>query len=183
MIAKLSDFLTRQANGRNILIFLALFILMNAVVLPWGGGRIAAYSGGVEAIDLQLWYTPEQVYQMIAAYGEQGRAFYIAFELIADTAYPFIYGGLFALLTTYLLRRGLPPESSMQKLHLVPAAVVVADFMENLGIVIMLAAYPAELTAVAYFAATFTLLKWALFGATIVVTLFGLVTAIRARLR
>ena len=175
MIDKLSAFLVRQANGRNILIFLALFIVMNAVILPWGGGRIEAYSGGVGAIDLGFWQTPEQLFAMVAAYGEQGRSFYFIFQLIADSAYPLIYGGLFALLITYLLRRSFPPESGVQKLHLIPAAVVIADFMENIGIMTLLATYPSQITAVAYFTAIFTLLKWLLFGATIAATLFALV--------
>jgi hypothetical protein len=175
MIDKLSNFLRHQANRRNIFIFLALFILMNALILPWAGGRIEAYSGGVGPIDLEFWYTPERVYEMIAAYGDQGRSFYLVFELIGDTAYPIIYGGLFALWITFFLQRSFSLESGVQKLHLLPVAVMVVDFLENVAIMIMLAAYPTQLTAVAQAATLFTALKWLLFAATVAATLFALI--------
>jgi hypothetical protein len=183
MINNISRTLIRYANGRNILIFLALFIVMNAAILPWAGGRIDSYSGGVGPIDLQTSYTPAQVYAMVAAYGEQGRSFYILFELIGDSLYPLIYGGFFALLLTFLWQRALPANQAVQKINVLPVILILVDFVENAGIITLLATYPSQLTAVAQITSLFTSLKWILFGTSIVAILAGFAFLALAKLR
>jgi hypothetical protein len=76
---------------------------------------------------------------------------------------------------TFFLQRSFSLESGVQKLHLLPVAVMVVDFLENVAIMIMLAAYPTQLTAVAQAATLFTALKWLLFAATVAATLFALI--------
>ena len=57
---------------------------------------------------------------MVASYGDAGRASYRAFELTGDIIHPIVYTLFFALFITWLLQRGLPPGSKMQKLNVVP---------------------------------------------------------------
>jgi hypothetical protein len=120
---------------------------------------------------------------MVASYGEAGRADYRTFELTGDIIYPIVYTLFFALFMTWLFQRGFPPESSMQRLNVVPFGGWLFDLLENLGVVTMLSIYPATPPAVAWITAIFTLIKWLFAGATIFLILVGLVMALKNRFR
>ena len=173
MLNRPIQLLTRLATGKNILICLGLFIAFNAVIFPLAGARIQALSGGVGPLDLQFSYTPETAYEMLAAYGE-GRTFYVLIEMTADVVYPVAYSLLFGLLITYLFQRGFPGNAALQRLALLPFGAMLADYLENAGIVTLLLSYPSQLTALAQATSFFTTAKWTLVGATLALAVVGL---------
>ncbi len=177
MLNKLSETLRKYASGWLVLAFFAGEMFFNAVVLPNQQTKIEAGSGGVGPIDLQLFYTPEKVYSMVAAYGEAGRASYRTFELTGDIAYPIVYTLFFSLLITWLLQRGFASNSGMQKYNVVPFGGWLFDLFENLGIVTMLSVFPSTPAILAWITAIATLIKWSFLGADIVVILIGLTKA------
>lgn len=179
MLAKISETLKKYANGWLVLVFFAGEMLFNAAILPSQQAKIEAASGGVGPIDLQLFYTPEKVYSMIAAYGEAGRASYRTVELTIDIIYPVVYTLFFALLITWLFQRGFAPDSRMQSLNVVPLGAWLFDLFENLGIVSMLSIYPSTPAMLAWITAIFTLVKWLFAGATIILILIGLAMALK----
>ncbi len=181
MIEKLLNFLARLATGRNILICLGLFIAFNAIIFPMAGSRIQALSGGVGPLDLQFSYTPETAYEMLTAYGE-GRMFYALIQVTADVVYPVVYTLLFSLLLTYLFQRGFPGNAALQRLALLPFGAMLADYLENIGIVTLLLSYPAQLPAVAQAASLFTTLKWLSVGAVLALVVVGLAALALKRL-
>jgi hypothetical protein len=142
MLDTLSNTLKKYANGWLVLLFFAGEMLFNAVILPNQQAKMEAASGGAGPIDLQLFYTPDKVYSMVASYSEEGRTSYRAFELTGDIIYPIIYTLFFALFITWLFQRGFPSDSRMQKLNVVPFGGWLFDLLENLGIVTMLSAHP-----------------------------------------
>jgi hypothetical protein len=179
MLNKISELFRKYASGWLVLLFFAGEMLFNAVILPSQQAKIEAASGGIGPIDLQIFYTPEKVYSMVAAYGETGRADYRTFELTGDIVYPIIYTLFFALLITWLFRRGFAANSPLQKLNVVPVGGWLFDLLENLSIVTMLSIYPSTPSALAWIAAIFTLVKWLFAGATILLILLGLVMALK----
>lgn len=183
MLGNISESLQKYANDWLVLLFFAGELLFNAVILPDRQTRLEAVSGGVGPIDLQLFYVPEKVYSMVAAYGEAGRASYRAFELTGDIVYPIVYTLFFALLLTWLFQRGAAPGSFMQKFNLIPLSTWLFDLLENLSIVSMLSIYPSTPQLLAWAAATFTLLKWLFAGATVVLILIGFGMALKNRFR
>lgn len=179
MLAKISETFKKYANGWLVLVFFAGEMFFNAVILPNQQAKIEAASGGVGPIDLQLFYTPEKVYSMVAAYGEAGRASYRTFELTGDIVYPIVYTLFFALLVTWLFQRGFSRDSRMQSLNVVPLGAWLFDLFENLGIVSMLSIYPSTPAVLAWITAIFTLVKWLFAGATIILILIGLAMALK----
>lgn len=179
MLDKISETLKKYANGWLVLIFFAGEMLFNAVILPNQQAKIEAASGGMGPIDLQLFYTPGKVYSMVAAYGEAGRASYRIVELTADIIYPIVYTLFFALLITWLFQRGFAKDNRMQKLNVIPLGAWLFDLLENIGIVSMLSLYPSTPAGLAWITVLFTLVKWLFAAASIVLTLIGLVMAIR----
>src|SRR5918996_324217 len=179
MLDRLSNTLKKYANGWLVLLFFAGEMLFNAVILPNQQAKMEAASGGTGPIDLQLFYTPDKVYSMVASYGDEGRADYRAFELTGDIIYPIVYILFFALFITWLFQRGFPPESKMQRLNVLPFGGWLFGLLENLGIVTMLSIYPSTPPTVAWLAAIFTLVKWLFAGATIFLILIGLGMAVK----
>jgi hypothetical protein len=177
MLATLSGTLRKYASGWLVLAFFAGEVFFNAVILPAQGAKIAAGSGGLGPIDLQLFYTPAKVYGMIDAYGAETRASYRLFEMTGDIIYPIVYTLFFSLLITWLFQRGFPASSQMQKFNVVPFGSWLFDLLENICIVTMISIYPSTPTALAWISTVFTLTKWLFAGASIILMLMGLVKA------
>jgi hypothetical protein len=147
--------LSKLATGKNILILLALFLLVNFLVVPLVYPRF-------QTLDMLNGYTPTQAYQLISSYGEQGRQSYAIIEVTLDLLYPFVSGLMFSLLILYSFQRGLPNLKWNGWLALLPFAVMLADYLENTCVIILLLGYPRQLTAVAQIANIFTTAKMVL---------------------
>ncbi len=144
------------ANGRNVLIAMALFIAsLSAINIAatrfyhaTGGYGLLDLGGGANLFDDRGSYTQEQAYALIAGYGQEGIAHYYLL-LGADIPFPATLA-LFALLAiTGALRRIAPQRCWPYALALVPLAYVLADWTENAGILAMLLNYPHELPGLA----------------------------------
>ncbi|MGE5248890.1 MAG: hypothetical protein ACM3QS_01650 [Bacteroidota bacterium] len=179
MLAKLSDLLQRYTKGWLIFLLLLLNGLFMGMILPMTRALLKDDTGRTGPIDLLLFYTPPRVYQMIAAYGPYGRAFYRKVELSVDIVYPVLYTLLLGLLLGWLLQRAFRAESAMQKLNVVPFGAWLFDLLENIGIVSMLSVHPSTPVLLAWLTALCTLLKWIFVGASAALILIALVLAIR----
>jgi hypothetical protein len=182
----LFDRLEMLASRRLLAVLLVLFLVLFLVVFPLASAQLALYSGGVHMIDMETGYTPAQVYQMIAAYGEQGRSLYILTTLTADLIYPLDYALLFALLIVITYPEAFPGGSMrrlVRYLCLMPFATAAVDLLENAGIVAMLALYPQQVVFLAQAASLFTTLKWSFLILTIVLVLLGFLSLGVSRLK
>jgi uncharacterized membrane protein YeiB len=118
-------------------------------------------------------YTPAEAYQMIAAYGEQGRRYHLLLTA-ADIILPAALATFFALAITYFYSRLFPSGALLRWLLLLPAVYLAADYLENVGIVTMLLSFPAALPAVATLANAMFMIKNLSAAALVVTTLIGL---------
>lgn len=179
MIERLSNVLHRYAKGWLVLVLFLLDGAFMGFVMPIIGALMKGDSGGPGPLDLQFFYTPAKAYEMVASYGEYGRAFYRSVELTADILYPIVYTLFFSLLISWLFQRGFPAGSTMQRLNVVPFGGWLFDLLENLGIVAMLSIFPSTPAALAWLTALFTAVKWLFAGASILLVLVGLVMALK----
>jgi hypothetical protein len=162
------------AHARPLAILTLFYVLFPAVILPAAEAQLKAYSGGFGPIDLLFGYTPAQVFEMVAAYGEEGRAFYRTLELTLDVIYPIAYTMFFSALLTAVLPRAFPHRPAAHHLALLPLPAFLIDMAENIGIVTMLSQYPTQSETVAQISSLLTTAKWLWFGAIILTLLIGL---------
>lgn len=174
-------FFQRLSTARPLAVLIVLYILFPAAILPAAEAQMKLYSGGVGPIDLKFSYTPTEVFQMVAAYGEEGRAFYRILEMTLDVIYPIAYTLLFGALLTAVLRRAFPQNSLVHSLALLPAICFLLDMGENIGIITMLTQFPTQSESVAQITSFLTTLKWICFGAIIVTLVTGLVVLLVRR--
>ena len=110
--------------------------------------------------DMMLTYSPSTIYQRLVQFGEEGRYTYRLFLERVDFIFPALYGLFFVSTTTRGFSRLFPNRPALQKLSLLPLAVTLFDYAENLCFLAMLRDYPRELVSLEKIANLFTLLKW-----------------------
>jgi hypothetical protein len=145
VLSKLSRLLHRRARGGLVLALFAALAAYLAVTLPV---LKAAPGGNIEALDARFFYTPEEAFSTVASYGDAARLWTRAY-LTWDVVNPILYTLTFSLLISWLFQRSFKPQSKLQKLNVVPAGAGIFDLLENIGIVSLLAVYPAQPVAVA----------------------------------
>jgi hypothetical protein len=183
MLDRLQSFIYSAVKLKNVLILLAAFIFMNAVVMREAGARLEAQSGGVGPFDLMLSYSPDTAQSMLEAYGDQGRRIYTAIELTADLVYPLVFGSLFSLAIAACLRPTTGAKSRLRRLAMLPLAASAADYLENIGIVTLLQTFPNHSSTVVQLTSLATSAKWLLFALGMAVLIAAAAAAIARRLR
>jgi hypothetical protein len=146
---------SKLANGKTILFLLFLFLLANLVV-------IQAIYPKFQTLDTLPSYSPDQAYELISSYGEQGRQYYALIEITLDLVYPFVMALMFSLITLYTFKRAFPGNNWILYVSFAPYAVLLADYLENACVVTMLLLYPREIILVAQISNFFTIAKFAL---------------------
>lgn len=175
MIDDLYSLLARMVNWKNIALLAFLLIPFTLILFPISQRQFTQWSGDPQPIlDLAFQYTPERVYQLFDALGPAGRRLYLYNELTVDLAFPFVYGLLACLGLIFLLRKAFPPDSSTQKLALLPLAMTLADYGENIALAVVLLHYPERWTSTAQLANLLTLLKWGLGAVGVILALVAL---------
>jgi hypothetical protein len=174
LLEQLSSSLIRWGTGRNILILFVVLVVFSLAIVGPMYDRIQTLSGGVGELDRLIVYTPDEAYDMIAAYGQQGRQYYATIALTLDTVFPLLLALTFSLILTSVFHRTFSREGVLQRTVLVPVAAMTADLLENAGIVTMLLSYPRKLRAVALLASAFSTVKWTAIAAESVLVIIGL---------
>lgn len=183
-----SDRIIAITSGRTILAALAGFLVVAFLVngRPFGIAQLKEISGGTGVLDMEILYTPDQAHAFLAAMGEAGRAFDLTHVIPIDLFVPFFYALFLSTFITWLLHRWLPVESGWHRLNVIPVAGAVFDYLENLGIIAMLLAWPARMPEIAQFTMASTLLKFSFSAAAFLIVAVAIagwiVYAVRGRL-
>ena len=162
ILDEVSDRITGITSWRTMLAALAGLLVTAFLVngRPFGVAQLMEITGGVGILDMEVLYTPDQAYAFLAAMGDAGRAFELTHIIPIDLFVPFFYALFLSTFITWLLHTWLPVESGWHRLNVIPVAGAVFDYLENLGIIAMLLAWPARLTEIAQFTMGSTLLKF-----------------------
>ena len=179
MLAKISRLFHSWARGWLILALFAAFVVFVAVTLPV---LQAAPGGSIVSLDAQFFYTPEEAFSTVGSYGDASR-FWIRIYLTWDIVNPILYTLAFSLLISWLFQRSFKPGSKLQKLNVLPVGAGLFDLLENISIVTLLTAYPAQLTIVAWLSTVCTMSKISFLGVSTLLILFGVVRAAMNRFK
>lgn len=176
-------FFQTRASGRNVLLALAAamvaFALFGFLLVP----RFQAVTGGLYPIDMSFPTTPSVIYRELPAYTEASRRIYAWFFLL-DLVWPPLLASVFALSWCWLAARTrlpLPGKLIAGGLLLLPFAQALLDWLENLGFITLIYAYPQQLTALAWATGTVKHAKLVLYALCWLVMLLFLALAIFAR--
>lgn len=176
MIDALYTLLQKLTGPKRVWIFFGCFIVASTLINgePFGVAQLKSISGGVGMLDMEIGYSPQEAYALFDALGEKGRAFYLRSLVPQDLVFPLVYSLFFMTAATFLFQGFFSEESPWQKLSVLTVAAGMFDYLENFCVLVMLLAYPQQLTVVAGLANIFTLAKFGFFALNIVLLLLGL---------
>jgi hypothetical protein len=162
ILNEVSDRIISITSGRTVLAALAGILVTGFLVngRPFGIAELKSITGGVGVLDMELFYTPDQAYAFLSAMGEAGRSFELTRIIPLDLLVPLFYGLFLSMLISWLLKKWLPVDSRWHRLNVIPVIGALFDYLENLGIIAMLLAWPMEMYSIAQITMAATLLKF-----------------------
>ena len=168
-------FIERIASVPALALFIFLSLLFPAVVFPVHG------ISDITPLDLHFSYSPDQVYEHLAALGANGRDAYTRMLLTSDLVFPVIYSMALSIALMLVLRKLLPLASTY--LCLFPFMIVISDWFENLNLVFVVRKFPERADVIAGYASSFTSLKWGLVVLTALILLISVAFRVARNIR
>jgi hypothetical protein len=130
-------------------------------------------AAGAPLLDMRLGYTPDAAYRLFDVLGQKGRGDYLRLLWTIDLLLP----ALFGLFLSSVIRRG-----DFRAWQAIPLLAAVCDYVENVGITILLFRFPLHEPVLALFASIFTVTKLILYGTGLLLAVVGfLVRVMRSR--
>ena len=130
--------------GKTILsavLFLTFLLLIN--VSGIGVAGLLRITDGVNILDFEFGYTYEQAYDILTAMGAEGRSFYLTRIVPLDFPFPFSYMLFYTGCIAILIKKSACNITSIHRyIFLVPLLAMIFDWIENIGIIVMLNNYP-----------------------------------------
>lgn len=157
---RLTKFIEKDISGKKVL---GLFILTNfvytfmlIVTIP----KTMGFSNGMKLLDMMpTGYDLNYVSELFTSLGENGRLTYLTNQIPVDMIYPLLFGLSYCLLLGYLLKKLNKLNSPYIYLCLIPIIAGIADYLENIGIIIMLKNYPELKETTVYTTNIFSVIK------------------------
>ena len=119
-------------------------------------------------LDLELFYSKENVIENFSTMGPDGRSIYVLSSLLLDTVYPILYLSLFLGAYFKLFR-------SSKAILLVPIIAFSFDILENLQITRLNLNFPNITETHVYLSSMTTSLKWIVIAITVSVLMYGII--------
>ena len=173
MWTQISNWLHRVTTGQITLVALVIFLAFTALVLPRQAAQAEAQTGASVSPDTSLTYSPNDLYQMAEAYGEQGRKAYVQARFTFDLIFPIVYTFFLVTSISWLAGKTLEPSSPWMRVNLVPVWGMLLDYLENISAALVMWRYPAQTPVAAFLAPAFTLAKWVFVGGSFLILLLA----------
>ncbi|MBW7868698.1 MAG: hypothetical protein H3C31_10270 [Brumimicrobium sp.] len=146
MLKKIDYYIINYSKPRIIWLLAGVSLLFNFILFP-----LMASHGGTP-LDLNYFYSADEAYLALNQFTELEQNRYFINECTNDVIYPLIYTS-FLCLSIYRLFGKL----SFARL---PIFILIFDYMENTGILILLYNFPERLDTIAYMTGVFSGIKW-----------------------
>ena len=143
---------------------ITIFILLNICGLIF---FLLPYNIFSNMLDLELFYSKENVVENFSTMGPDGRSIYVLSSLLLDTVYPILYLSLF-LGAYFKLFRG------SKAILLVPIIAFSSDILENLQITRLNLNFPNISETHVYLSSMTTSLKWIAILITVSILIYGI---------
>lgn len=177
MLNRFSDWLRTVSTGWVALVALAIFVLFSALVLPGQSTTAEGVAGDAGSPDMSFFYTPDDLYQMAEAYGEEGRRAYVRARFTFDLVWPLVYTAFLVTAISWVFDKAFAPDSRWQHANLLPAMGALFDYLENVSTSLVMLRYPESTAVLDLLAPMFTALKWLSLGVSFVLLAAGIMIA------
>jgi hypothetical protein len=175
---RLIKFIEKNISGKKVLGFFILANLVYTFMLTVTIPKTMEFSNGMKLLDMMpTGYNLNYVSELFTLLGENGRLTYLTNQIPVDMIYPLLFGLSYCLLLGYFLKKLNKLNSLYSSLCLLPIVAGIADYLENIGIIIMLKDYPELKESTVYATNIFSIIKsfsTSIFFITLIVVLITL---------
>jgi hypothetical protein len=175
---RVSDWLRAVSTGWVALAALTVFVLFSTLVLPGQSTAAEEVAGDAGSPDLSFLYSPDDLYRMAEAYGEEGRSAYVRARFTFDLVWPVVYTLFLVTAIGWVFGRAFAPESRWQRANLLPVVGAAFDYLENAATSVVMLRYPEPTAVLDLLAPVATGLKWLSLGASLALLSAGVVIAV-----
>jgi len=159
-MSKMIHSLQNRATGRLVLILFVITMSVFATLLMVTIPAVQAQAPHLPLFDVSPGgYSLEYATTLLDGIGSVGRHTYLSRQLPLDFIYPGLFGISYTLLLVWLFGKGFAAKSPIFYLAFMPALAGFFDYLENIGIILMLRSYPHLSAATVSFASLSTVLK------------------------
>jgi hypothetical protein len=139
-----SKLVNANISGKTILglftVTNAVFVFMLTVTIP----NTMNFANGIKLLDMMpMGYDLSYVSTLFNALGETGRETYLTNQIPVDMLYPLLFGLTYSLFLAYLLKKLDKHKTSYIFLCLLPIIAGITDYLENIGIILLIQSYPS----------------------------------------
>ncbi|MBU4307321.1 MAG: hypothetical protein L6428_06580 [Candidatus Aminicenantes bacterium] len=179
ILKKTQELLNKYSTGRNVLALFVITQIIYGFMLLYTIPNVMNHAKGMKLLDMQpTGYNAEYAKNLFDNLGASGREAYLFRQIPVDMIYPFLFAVTYSLLLTFLFKKSFNPKSKINGLSLIPIVGGLFDYLENVGIIIMLSLYPIFSESIANITNVFSVLKSifiTLFFVLLVVGIVGLI--------
>jgi hypothetical protein len=173
----MKDLIIRNIQGKKVLILFAIanivYVFMLFITIP----KVMSFSGGMKLPDmLPTGYNADYVNALLSELGEKGRNAYLFKQIPVDMVYPFLFGVSWCLVLSWFLNKLRKLNGSLIYLCLLPLFAGLFDYLENIGMIVILNRYPDNPDFLTQATNVFTILK-SLLSTFYFITLIAVVVA------
>ncbi|BBB26132.1 hypothetical protein [Amphritea japonica] len=152
--------LQRASKGKTVLALFVLTNLIYGVILGYSIPLVLSFSPDSILFDMSpAGYSYEQAVDLLQSLRAEGRNAYLSVQIPLDFVYPGMFAVSYTLLFTWILKQYLPLGSTLFALSFIPLLAGAFDYLENLGIILMLNEYPDVSEIVVSISSGFTIAK------------------------
>jgi len=169
---KLAAFVNRFSSIPMLFISILLFMSFILYFLPNHQVESAIFMNDAGTLDLRFFSTPDKIYQIAEAYGEEGREKYILSKLTIDLAWPFVFTLLYLVFINLSL--GYVYGVRGAGLSVFALTTLVLDYLENILAAVVMFVYPSMFDFLTWVLSFTTCFKWISMGLVSIIFCYGL---------
>jgi hypothetical protein len=152
--------LQNKATGRTVLILFILTMAVYFFMLMYSIPKVESFAPGIALFDLSpSGYSYDYAIELLDTLGETGRTVYLTQQLPVDFIYPGLFAISYSLLLTWLFAKSFDPQAWIYYLTLVPILGGLFDYLENIGIILMINTFSNVSPGLVTMSNIFTVLK------------------------
>lgn len=156
----LRSIISKHLSGKKVLLLFVITNLVYAVMIFITIPKVMAFSRELKILDMMpMGYDLDYISALFNALGEKGRETYLYQQIPVDMIYPFLFGISNCLILAFFLNKIDKLDSVFFYVTLLPLFAGVADYIENIGIVLMLKSFPDVSAEVAGLTNVFSITK------------------------
>ncbi len=175
MFRSIEKFMDRISTGPLVILSIIIYVVFIAYLLPAQKAVTQTYMGDAGSIDMSFFLSPDKVYSMAEAYGEEGRSKYITARYTFDVIWPLAYTFFMITFITFCMKRVHGNESNLVHLNFAGIVPMIFDYIENGFAIAVMSAYPERMDAAVCVMAAMTALKWTAMGIANIILVYGLI--------